>query len=647
MAANSLGGAVRARRVKGVQVACFTALVIVVLRFVPGPQQRLFSLIENFAYDSYFDHRQPRDISDFVIIAVDEESLKPQRLGRFPWDRAVYARLLERLGGAKVVGIDLLFPEPSADDAVLAAAIRRHGRVVLAAHKRRVARGTELPLTWHGYGQATTPGLPRAHSDARLTDEFVPPVPVLAQAAAGMGYVDIVPDADGVYRRAMPLMASPADDVMPHFGLEIARLALGLDRAQLMHSAASGALAVRNATLPLAGGEMLINYAGPLQTVKYVPAWRVVAGQEPAEKFRDKIVLIGPTAAGLYDIRPAPFTRNNRVFFGVETNANIAHTIMAGETLRNNTQGLVWGLYALVLGALVGWAVWYSDEKRAVWLGVGLVLVLALPVFMVGVMWLNQVVPYGAILLGAVVPMVWALYERLGLEKRQIAEQFGTYVSPDVLHELERNPELVRQGQRREVTLLFSDVRGSTAIAEKMPPDVWIAQLNEYLSEMSDAIFAYDGYLDKFMGDGIMALWNAFGNQPDHAELATKAAAQMLERLKLLNEAWEGREDRVPLQIGIGLHTGEAIIGNVGSYRRAQYTAIGDSVNAASRIEALTKEFKAQLILSETLAERLAGRVKLVELGEVELKGRAEPLRVYKPEGYAGEVKGHFQQKEK
>jgi len=121
----------------------------------------------------------------------------------------------------------------------------------------------------------------------------------------------------------------------------------------------------------------------------------------------------------------------------------------------------------------------------------------------------------------------------------------------------------------------------------------------------------------------------------------------MLERLKLLNEAWEGREDRVPLQIGIGLHTGEAIIGNVGSYRRAQYTAIGDSVNAASRIEALTKEFKAQLILSETLAERLAGRVKLVELGEVELKGRAEPLRVYKPEGYAGEVKGHFQQKEK
>jgi adenylate cyclase len=648
VASDSIGGAARARRAKGVQVAFFVTLVIVLARFSPGPQQRLFSLIENFSYDVYFSSRAPRDISDFVIIAVDEESLKPEHLGRFPWDRSVYAKLLERLSGAKVVGLDLLFPEPSPEDAVLAAAVRRHGRVVLAAHKRRVARGTQLPLTWHGYGQAATPGLPRAYADAKLTDEFVPPVPVLANAAAGMGYVDIVPDSDGIYRRVMPLMLSPADDVMPHFGLEIARLALGLDRAQLAHGAASGDLVVKQRQIPLDGSrEMLINYAGPLHTVQYVPAWRVVAGQEPAATFRDKIVLIGPTAAGLYDVRPAPFTANNRVFFGVELNANIAHTLMTGETLRNNTRGLAWGAYALVLGTLVGWAIWYSGEKRGAWLGVGLVVLLALPAFMVGVLLLNQVVPYGAILLGAVIPMAWGLYERLGMEKRQIAEQFGAYVSPDVLRELERNPDVVRQGQRREVTLLFSDVRGSTTIAEKVAPDVWIAQLNEYLSEMSDAIFVYDGYLDKFMGDGIMAMWNAFGNQPDHAELATKAAAQMLERLKALNEQWEGQEERVPLQIGIGLHTGEAIIGNVGSYRRTQYTAIGDSVNAASRIEALTKEFKAQLLLSETTVELLGGRVKLVELGEAELKGRAQPIRVYKPEGYPGEVIGRMQQREK
>jgi len=643
-----IGGMMRSRRTKGVQVAFVMALLVVVGRFLPGPQQRVFALIENFAYDLYFDQRPARDISGFVIIAIDEESLKPEHLGRFPWDRRVYSRILAQLSGAKVVGMDLLFPEPSPDDGDLAAALRKHGRTVLACHKRRVARGSELPHTWHGYGQAPAPGLPRAFSNGQETDEFVPPVPVLAHAAAGLGYVDIVADSDGIYRRAMPLMLSTADDVMPHFGLEIARLTMGLDPAQLAHSAATGSLAVKSASLPLdLNREMLINYAGPAHTVKYVPAWRVAAGQEPAETFRDKIVLIGPTAAGLYDVRPAPFTGANHFFLGVETNANIAHTLMSGEALRNNTRDVTWGLYALVLGTLVGWTIWYSGEKRAPWLGVGLVAVLALPVFIIAVTLLNQVVPYGAILLGAVIPMAWGLYERLGSEKRQVTRQFETYVSRDVLRELGNSPELVQQGQRREVTLLFSDVRGSTAIAEKLPPDVWIAQLNEYLSEMSDAIFAYDGYLDKFMGDGIMAMWNAFGNQPDHAELAIKSAVQMLERLKRLNADWEGQEDRVPLQIGIGLHTGAAIIGNVGSFRRAQYTAIGDSVNSASRIEALTKEFKAPLLLSETTVALLEGKVKLVELGEAELKGRVEPIRIYKPEGYAGDVKGHFQQKEK
>ncbi|MBU0609006.1 MAG: CHASE2 domain-containing protein [Armatimonadetes bacterium] len=648
MASGSFSDAARTRRAHGLQVAFALSLLIVVLRFFPGPQQRLFALIENSAYDLYFDHRPPRDISDFVIIAIDEESLKPEHLGRFPWDRAVYARMLAHLGGAKLVGLDLLFPEPSPDDAMLAAAIRKHGRVVLAAHKRRVARGTELPVTWHGYGQVSMPGLIHTYRGEKEIDEFVPPVPALAAAAAGVGSVGIVPDRDGIYRRVLPLQVSPADDALPHFGLEIARLVLGLDPAQIVHSAAQGAIMIKGARLPLDhSSEMLINYAGPAHTVKYVPAWRVAARQEPAATFRDKIVLIGPTAAGLYDVRPAPFARNNHFFLGVELNANIAHTFLTGQTLRNNTVSLTWALYALALGTLVGWAIWYSNEKRATWLGVSLVVLLALPVFLVAVTLLDQVVPYGAILLGAVIPMAWCLYERLGSEKRQVTRQFETYVSRDVLRELGNSPELVQQGQRREVTLLFSDVRGSTTIAEKLPPDVWIAQLNEYLSEMSDAIFAYDGYLDKFMGDGIMAMWNAFGNQPDHAELAIKSAVQMLERLKRLNEAWEGQEHRVPLQIGIGLHTGAAIIGNVGSFRRAQYTAIGDSVNSASRIEALTKEFRAPLLLSETTVALLEGKVKLVELGEAELKGRVEPIRIYKPEGYAGDVKGHFQQKEK
>lgn len=647
MATDPIAGAVRKNRAIGVQRGFALALLIVVARFVPGPQQRLFSLIEHFSYDLYFDHRLARDISRFIIVGIDEDSLKPEHLGRFPWSRSVYVKLLAQLREAKVVGIDLLFSEPSPDDAALAQALRQHGRVVLAAHQRQVPRGSELPRTWMGYGPVAAAGLPRLAGEGRLVDEFVPPVPLLARAAAGIGYVDIVPDSDGIYRRAMPLQVDAGGEVMPHFSLEIARLAVGFDPAQVAYGAAHGDMLIQNRVIPLHRGNMLINYAGPDGTVTHLSAWKVAAGQYAPDSFRDRIVIIAPTAAGLYDVRPAPFTRDNHIFYGGETNANIARTLISGDTLRDNGDLLLWGVYALILGFLVTWAIWHTSEKGAALSGLLMVVVLAAPIFFVAAALLHQIVPYGAILLGAAVPMALSLYERLGVEKRQVTKQFETYVSPDVLRELGENPDLVRQGQRRHVTLLFSDVRGSTTIAEKMDPDQWIAQLNEYLSEMSEAIFVYDGYLDKFMGDGIMAIWNAFGNQPDHAELATKAAAQMLERLRTLNEEWAGREDRVPLQIGIGLHTGEAIIGNVGSYRRAQYTAIGDAVNVASRVEALTKEFKAPLIISDTTGALLAGKLKLVELGEAELKGRAQPLRVHKPEGFAGDVMGQIKQIEK
>ena len=641
MAVDSIGDAVRTRRAKGLQFAVALTAAVVLLRSLPVTSGLpVFSLIENFAYDFYFQHRPIRDMSRFVIIAIDEESLLPQHLGRFPWPRATYAALLPRLAQADAVGIDLLFSEPSADDTALARAMQQHGRVVLAAHKRRAEQGA---IAWQGYGKYESGSVAAAHSE----EEFVPPVPPLAKAAAGVGYVDIVPDRDGIYRRVTPLEVSTRGYIYPHFSCELARLVTKTAPAQLLSSIAQGSLTVGSKQVPLSRGRMLINYAGPVETVTYLPFWKVLAGQYGPDTFRGKIVLIGPTAAGLYDIRPAPFARNNRIFFGVETNANIASTLLSGEILRDFRGSPVWALYAFAVGILAAWAIWSSRDAFAAVLGVLIVALLALPAFFIGVSLLHQVVPYGGIVLAAILPMAVALYERLGAEKREVTRQFSTYVSPDVLNELTQNPELVRAGQRREVTILFSDVRGSTTIAENMEPDVWIAQLNEYLSEMSDAIFAYDGYLDKFMGDGIMVLWNAFGNQPDHAQLATKSALQMLERLRRLNEQWQHVEGRVPLRIGIGLHTGEVIVGNVGSNRRAQYTAIGDTVNTASRLEALTKEFGAEVLLSETTAEAVEQSLQLVELGEARLKGREKPLKVYKPHGYEGEVRGSVTQEHK
>ena len=168
-------------------------------------------------------------------------------------------------------------------------------------------------------------------------------------------------------------------------------------------------------------------------------------------------------------------------------------------------------------------------------------------------------------------------------------------------------------------------------------PEVWVAQLNEYLGQMSDAIFEYDGYLDKFMGDGIMAIWNTFGTQPDHASLAAKASLEMLRRLEILNGAWERMDNRTPFRIGVAIHSGEAIIGNVGSDERMQYTAIGDTVNTAARIEGMTKEYGVQFLASETTAAQLAeGIVELADIGEAQVRGRAEGIRLFaRPDEYA------------
>lgn len=624
MGTDSLGAAVRRRRAKGVQAAAVTAVVIVVLRFVPLTSElSAFSLLEHFAYDTYFDLRPVEPVGDYLIVAIDEPSLAA--LGRFPWDRSVYVRLLERLAGARVVGLDIIFAESEPHDQQLAQAIARHGRVVLAAHRRRGVNNGAAEAAWEGYGPAPGGRLPRCTP----SEEFVPPVPVLTAAAAGVGYVDIEPDTDGVYRRFRPLLVDRRGNVYPHFGAELARVATGAAADQIAASAGAGAIAFGSRSLPLARGAVLINYAGPNGTVPRVSVARVLAGQVPPETFRDKVVIVGATAAALYDVRPAPFRRGSRVFFGVETNANITRTLLDAEPLRDARGSWLWAVYAAALGSFVGWVIWHSREWLAASFGVGTLAVLALPTFWVGMELWHQVVPYGAIVWAVAVPMAMALYERLGVEKREVEHQFATYVSPEVLRELSHSPELVQRGQRRIVTLLFADIRGSTTLCEQIAPHVWIAQLNEYLSEMSDAIFDYDGYLDKFLGDGIMAVWNAFGNQPDHAELAVKAAIQMRLRLAELNRHWEQQKDRVPLQTGIGLHTGEAIVGNVGSDRRAQYTAIGDAVNVASRIESLTKDFGLPLLMSETTARQVTGGIPLAEIGTATIRGRERPLRVF------------------
>ena len=620
----------RAKRARGLKTALMLALVVVVLRYLPLTRGLFFfALPENYAYDTVFDYRTPQPPADIALVAIDDASL--EALGQFPWPRDVYARLLDHLQGAKVVAFDVLFIEPDRlnprGDERFAAAMKKHGRVVLGAYKQeRRALSGSAQVTLPGYPPPPDPGpLPRIQPL-----NFAAPVAPLRRAAAGIGYVDIEPDADGVYRRAVPLsLGLDGQAVYPHFAVEIARVAGGPASLKLSPSGAAALTCGAGRPVPLdTTGRMLINYCGPPGTVPTYSFAEVLAGQHDAD-LRGKLVLVGATAAGLYDMRPAPFRRNDRKFFGVETNANITNTLRHGPGLSDQGQSLAWLALALLLGVVAGTAVWSGGETLGPALGFLILLALAAPAFFVAFLVWGMVIPYGALLLAVALPVAWGTWERLGAERRLISDRFGVYVSPQVLQELTRDPEPARRGQRRTVTVLFSDVRGSTTLSESMSPEAWLTQLNEYLSLMSAAIFEYDGYLDKFMGDGIMAVWNAFGTQPDHAELALAAAGRMLELLAALNEHWEQQPDRTPLRIGIGLHSGEAVVGNVGSETRTQFTVIGDVVNTAARIEEMTKEHQTPLLLSDATAALLPNAGKLREIGEVGVRGRAGTIRLY------------------
>ncbi len=629
------------QRAKGIQTGVMIAVIVVVLRYLPVTSNLFFfSLIDNYAYDVAFERRASQPPSDIVIVAIDDDSMLEDRLGRFPWQRDTYVKLLENLHGAKVVGFDVLFTEPDRHnpeaDSRFAEAIQRHGRVVLAAYRRVRAKvsaeeGTEEGDIMPSYA-------PPAGGTGSLMPvqarNFTPPIPELAKAAAGIGYVDITPDSDGVYRRVAPLRAGYDRRVYPHFATEIARVVSGTTAEQIVARVPERQVMMAERPGYLnADGKMLINYCGPTGTIPRFSFWEVVSGQVSEDEFKGKIVLVGATAPGLYDIRNAPYRKHSRFFLGVETNANIVNSLLHMPPLRDSSRTVVWLLFAMILGSLAGWVVWSSGETIGPLVGALILVVIALPSFFVVFYLTYQVIPYGAIALATAVPVGLGIYERLGAERRMIRGQFASYVSEDVLAMLTQDPELIRSGTQREITLLFSDVRGSTSLAEQSIPEEWLAQLNEYMSQMTEAIFDYNGYLDKFMGDGIMAIWNAFGTDAKHAELAVRTGLAMLERLDVLNQEWQDAENRLPFGIGIGLHTGEAMLGDAGSDQRRQYTAIGDAVNTAARIEEMNKELGTTFIISETTAELVRDVFELREIGEVEVRGRSKTVRVFEVMG--------------
>ena len=454
----------------------------------------------------------------------------------------------------------------------------------------------------------------------------------------GTGYFNVVIDADGVVRRvalATPYGLDPDRanwDMYASIDVQALRLYLGAKDKTVLWYGKNGVASVEFGpgliVHPDDVSRVLVNFHGPARTYPYVSFADAAKKQFPPGTFKDKIVLVGASATGIGDNRVTPF--GGLDFPGVEVHANLIDNILNRQFLKRDAREVLTDLFFILLfGIPLG--IWLAMTQPR-WMPLGLALLLPFAgivyfAFLHG-SWLNFIVPA----LFTLVPNVSlvALYRVLieEQEKRKVRSRFQQYVPPEVVRRLLDDPERVKP-RKSEITVLFSDIRGFTSISESLDAQELADLLNGYLTEMTRIVFRYQGTLDKYIGDAVMGFWGAPYEEPDHATRACNAALSMLARLAELQKDWRAQGQPV-LDIGIGLNTGVASVGNMGSSMRLAYTAMGDAVNLASRLEGLNKEYGTRIIISEsTYKELRSERVLVRELDMIRVKGKLLPVTIY------------------
>jgi adenylate cyclase len=464
--------------------------------------------------------------------------------------------------------------------------------------------------------------------------------------AGTMGFFNVLPDADGVLRRS--LLVVPFDrsgklaDAELYGSLEVQtiRLYLGVPSEQLtVNYNQTGIVSLQFGeklqVKPDSIGRLAINYRGPEHTYPYYSIVDVVQRKLPAGTFKDKIVLVGASATGIGDLRTPPY--GGITYPGVEVHANAIDNMLNHQALtRGATQELSDLALILFFGIPVG--IWMAlVAPRWMWFGLSFVVPLVLidyGAFLRG-WWLNFSVP--ALTLVSNVLLV-SLYRALveEKEKRRIRTAFGQYLSPEVIRRLLRNPKLV-EPKKTEITVMFSDIRGFTTISEKLDAQDLAMFLNQYLSDMTGLVFEYQGTLDKYIGDAVMAFWGAPFEVDDHAISACNSALKMMQRMREMQRQWQA-QGKPQLDIGIGLNSGVASVGNMGSVLRYGYTALGDTVNLSSRLEGLNKDYGTHIIVNETTyAATQEAKFVYRELDLIRVKGKTQPVMIYELIGRSGE----------
>lgn len=665
--------------------ACVLSLALYLLTtFAPGfaPALRLLSELEARTLDMRFRLRGPRKPSpSIVIVAIDQKS--EDVLGRWPFPRTVFADTLNALreAGARVVAFDVGFPEPDENSALKVLRELKQSADASGIPKSNAKFAAELDQMEAGADNDKKFGDAVGHFDNAILGYFFlfdraeaqsqdpkeladflnflsfqayprvikprgaesfeglqavglsPTYPPFAENAKNFGFFNVLPDSDGTVR-SEPVVIKYQDSYYPSLDIATALAWTNepLDKvAVVFNKTGLARVDLGTTSVPTdSEGMVRIDFHGAAGTYPTYSIADVVQHKTPADALHDRIVLIGPTATGIADTRPTPF--DNVAFPGVEVHANFIDNLLAGSYIhRGYSENLIDVLFLMLFSLPVGVGVIVLRPLRSALLlpvVAGLFVVFVQHAFSAQGLWYAVFLPLATLFATYSLVVTYSFFfeER---EKKQVRGAFQQYMAPEVIRQVLDRPELLRLGgDEKQLTAMFSDIRGFTALSEGLTPSGLVELLNEYFSEMTEVIFKHGGTLDKYIGDAIMAFWGAPLDIPDHAEKACRAALEMKDALERLQQRWQ-QQGRPRIDIGIGINTGPMLVGNMGSERRFNYTIMGDSVNLASRLEGVTKSFGTRAIISESTRAEVPSAVTVRELDMIRVKGKSKPVTIY------------------
>lgn len=573
---------------------------------------------------------------EIKIIKIDQESLDV--LGQFPWDRSYYAQLIDMLGqsGVRAVFLDVHMAEPGQDpasDAAMADVMSRYDNVY-------------LPVVFQFKSQQESAG-------ALETNNIEYPASTITTDPNQTGHINVMWDKDNVVR--MLSVGFPAEDgsMMPAMSVRLANSVLP-EEEQIYWNEEKNGWYRGDRRIPVNDRYQVVTdfYTKPQQDITAtsgydaISFYQVLTGEVDPEFFRDAVVLIGPYASGFGDEYMIP--KSNVKMYGVEIHANMTQSLINGKFYTSAPEWAGYVIIALVtVLSLLLYERYPGLKSILIYIGLAVAYVGA---FLIAYTVSSLFIPFIYPFLALFTALVWAIVSHYLSERKErgrVTNIFGRFVPKTVVDEMLASGEEIKVGgQRRDISVIFVDIRGFTPMSERLEPEEVIGVLNEYLDICTKAVFQWHGTLDKFIGDGVMALFGAPISLPNHPELAVRAALEMRKHAHVLEQKCIERWG-IGVKFGVGINCGPAVVGNIGSEMlRLDYTAIGDTVNLSARLEANAKP--GQILISEEMYNRIGDLFELEDIGEIKVKGKEKPVRVYAVIGErdGGGTEGNIERRE-